>query len=123
MPGKNSRARGFNTGFPCIMFLRARAPERVVWQDALLVACATIVMAALCVEFDFSEALRRWTAPWERFQLDELPAVLVVLAAGLAWLPGRRYLETGLELQRRRQAEARLEAALLDNRRLSQQYV
>lgn len=96
---------------------------RVVWQDALLVACATAIMAALCVEFDFSEALRRWTAPWERFQLDELPAVLVVLAAGLAWFAARRYLETGLELQRRRQAEAQLEAALLDNRRLSHQYV
>ena len=96
---------------------------RVVWRDALLVACATLIMAVLCVEFDFSEALRRWTAPWERFQLDELPAVLVVLAVGLAWFAARRYLETGLELQRRRLAESRLEAALLDNRRLSQQYV
>src|ERR1700727_2313782 len=123
MPGKNSRARGFNTGFPCIMFLRARAPERVVWQDALLVACATIVMAALCVEFDFSEALRRWTEPWERFQLDELPAVLVVLAAGMAWFAARRYGEAGRELRRRELAETRLEAALTDNRRLAQQYV
>jgi two-component system sensor histidine kinase UhpB len=105
------------------MFLRARVPERIVWQDALLVACATVVMAALCVEFDFSEALRRWTAPWERFQLDELPAVLVVLAAGLAWFAARRYAEAGRELRRRRLAEAQLEAALLDNRRLSQQYV
>ena len=105
------------------MFSRVRAPERVVWQDALLVACATAVMAALCVEFDFSEALRRWTAPWERFQLDELPAVLVVLAAGLAWFAARRYGEAGRELRRRRLAEMQLEAALLDNRRLSQQYV
>jgi two-component system, NarL family, sensor histidine kinase UhpB len=105
------------------MFLRARAPERVVWQDALLVACATVIMAALCVEFDFSEALRRWTAPWERFQLDELPAVLVVLAAGLTWFAARRYGEAGRELRRRRLAEAQLEAALLDNRRLSQKYV
>jgi signal transduction histidine kinase len=96
---------------------------RVVWRDALWVACATAIMAALCVQFDFSEALRRWTAPWERFQLDELPAVLVVLAAGLAWFAARRYQETGLELQRRRLAEAQLEAALQDNRRLAQQYV
>ena len=105
------------------MFLRARAPERAAWQDALLVACATLVMTALCVEFDFSEALRRWTAPWERFQLDELPAVLVVLAAGLTWFAARRYGEAGRELRRRRLAETQLEAALLDNRRLSQQYV
>lgn len=105
------------------MFLRVRASDRVVWQDALLVACATAVMAGLCVEFDFSEALRRWTAPFERFQLDELPAVLVVLAAGLAWFAARRYGEAGRELRRRRLAELQLEAALLDNRRLAQQYV
>jgi two-component system, NarL family, sensor histidine kinase UhpB len=100
-----------------------RAPERAVWQDTVVVAVATAVMAALCVQFDFSEALRRWTAPWERFQLDELPAVLVVLAAGLAWFAARRYGEAGRELRRRELAEAQLEAALSNNRRLSQQYV
>jgi signal transduction histidine kinase len=100
-----------------------RAPERAVWQDTAVVALATAVMAVLCVQFDFSEALRRWTAPWERFQLDELPAVLVVLAAGLAWFAARRYGEAGRELRRRQLAEAQLEAALTDNRRLSQQYV
>jgi two-component system, NarL family, sensor histidine kinase UhpB len=105
------------------MFSRVRASEKVVWQDALLVMCSTAIMAAFCVEFNFSEALRRWTAPFERFQLDELPAVLVVLAAGLAWFAARRYGEAGRELRRRRLAEAQLEAALLDNRRLAQQYV
>src|SRR5580704_16395259 len=100
-----------------------RAPERAVWQDTVVVAFATAVMAILCVQFDFSEALRRWTAPWERFQLDELPAVLMVLAAGLAWFAARRYGEAGRELRRRQLAEAQLEAALTDNRRLSQQYV
>ena len=88
-----------------------------------MVALATAVMAALCVQFDFSEALRRWTAPWERFQLDELPAVLVVLAAGMAWFAARRYSEAGRELRRRELAETRLEAALTDNRRLAHQYV
>jgi two-component system, NarL family, sensor histidine kinase UhpB len=100
-----------------------RAHERAVWQDTAVVALATAAMAALCVQFDFSEALRRWTAPWERFQLDELPAVLVVLAAGLAWFAARRYSEAGRELRRRQLAEAQLEAALTDGRRLSQQYV
>jgi two-component system, NarL family, sensor histidine kinase UhpB len=75
------------------------------------------------VQLDVSEALRRWTAPWERFQLDELPAVLVVLAAGLAWFAARRYGEAGRELRRREVAEAQLEVALTNNRRLAQQYV
>ena len=104
-------------------FPAMRASERAVWQDTVVVALATALMAALCVQFNFSEALRRWTAPWERFQLDELPAVLVVLAAGLAWFAVRRYSEAGRELRRREIAEAQLEAALADNRRLSQQYV
>jgi signal transduction histidine kinase len=97
--------------------------ERVVWQDTIIVVLATAVVTILCVQFDLSEALRRWTAPWERFQLDELPAVLVVLAAGLAWFAARRYGEAGRELRRRMLAEARLEAVLSDNRRLSQEYV
>lgn len=100
-----------------------RAPLKVVWQDTILVALATAVMVLICVQFDLSEALRRWTAPWERFQLDELPAVLVVLAVGLAWFAARRYIETGRELRRRQVAEAQLEAALTNNRRLAQQYV
>jgi signal transduction histidine kinase len=100
-----------------------RAPEKVLWQDTIVVALATAIMAIVCVQFDVSEALRRWTAPWERFQLDELPAVLVVLAVGLAWFAARRYVEAGRELRRRELAETRLEAALSNNRRLSQQYV
>src|SRR5690348_10346315 len=100
-----------------------RAPQKVVWQDTIAVALATAIMAIVCVQLDVSEALRRWTAPWERFQLDELPAVLVVLAVGLAWFAARRHAEAGRELRRRELAEAQLEAALNDNRRLSQQYV
>jgi len=100
-----------------------RAPEKVVWQDTIVVALATGFMVFLCVQFDISELLRRWTAPWERFQLDELPAVLVVLAVGLAWFAARRYIEAGRELRRREVAEAQLEDALASNRRLAQQYV
>ena len=100
-----------------------RTTDRAVWQDTAIVVLATAIVAAVCVQFDVSEALRRWTAPWERFQLDELPAVLLVLAAGLAWFAARRYGEAGREVRRRLAAEAQLEAALTDNRRLSRQYV
>lgn len=100
-----------------------RAPERAVWQDTVVVTLSTAAMVIVCIQFDLSEAMRHWTAPWERLQLDELPAVLVVLATGLAWFAARRYSEAGRELRRRKLAEARLEAALKDNRRLSQEYV
>src|SRR5690349_12814133 len=97
-----------------------RAPQKVVWQDTIAVVLATAIMIFVCVALDVSEALRRWTAPWERFQLDELPVVLVVLAVGLAWFAARRYGEAGRELRRRELAEAQLEVAVTNNRRLSQ---
>src|SRR5258707_14079642 len=97
-----------------------QAPERAVWQDTVVVVFATAVMAILCVQFDNSEELRHWTAPWERFQLDELPAVLMVLAAGLAWFAARRYGEAGGRVGRRQLPRAELGVAMRDKRRRSQ---
>jgi two-component system, NarL family, sensor histidine kinase UhpB len=93
------------------------------WRDAGLVAMATVAAAFLCAQLNVAELLRRWSAPWEQLQLDELPVILLVLAAGLTWFAVRRYRDAARQIARRRLAEARLEAALADNRRLSQQYV
>jgi two-component system, NarL family, sensor histidine kinase UhpB len=103
-----------------------RTPRRwdtPAWRDALIVMAVTLVAAVLSIHFNLSEGLQRWTAPWERIQLDELPGVLWVLSLGLAWFAARRYREAGRDLRRRRAAETRLASALGDNRRLSQQYV
>ncbi len=99
----------------------ARPPS--AWRDAALVAAATVAAAVLCTQFNVAELLRRLSAPWEQLQLDELPVVLLVLAAGLTWFAVRRYNDAGRQIARRRLAEAQLEAALTGNRRLSQQYV
>jgi two-component system, NarL family, sensor histidine kinase UhpB len=99
---------------------RTRAPP---WRDAALVAAVTLTAAILCSQFNVAELLRRLTAPWEHLQLDELPVVLLVLAAGLTWFAARRYHDAGRQIARRRVAEGKLEAALADNRRLSQQYL
>jgi signal transduction histidine kinase len=104
---------------PAVSKLRSPAAR----TDALIVAALTIATAVLCALFDFSELLRRWTAPWERIQLDELPAIFLVLAVGLAWFAARRYGEARREVARRRTAEAQLGLALAHVRRLSQQYV
>jgi glucose-6-phosphate-specific signal transduction histidine kinase len=56
-------------------------------------------------------------------QLDELPAVLLVIAVTLIWFSSRRYLEAKRQLRLRRTAEAQLERALAENQRLAQQYV
>jgi two-component system, NarL family, sensor histidine kinase UhpB len=90
-------------------------------RDIIVVLLATLAAAVLAVYFEASEAIVAWTRPWEHVQLDEVPIVLVVLSASLAWFAGRRYGESQQELTRRRAAEARLANLLRDNRRLGQQ--
>jgi signal transduction histidine kinase len=92
-------------------------------RDAILVAIVTLATWVLCGLFNVTELLRRLTAPYERYQLDELPTVLLVLGLGLTWFAMRRHREATQEITRRKSAEAQLAAALADNRRLAQQYV
>ena len=92
-------------------------------RDAIVVAIVTLAAWLLCGVFNFTEILRRLNAPYERYQLDELPSVLLVLGLGLTWYATRRYGEARQEIARRKSAEAQLAAALADNRRLAQQYL
>ena len=92
-------------------------------RDAVLVAIVTVATWLLCGIFNFTEILRRLNAPYERYQLDELPSVLLALGLGLTWFATRRYGEARQEIVRRKSAEAQLAAALAENRRLAQQYV
>ena len=97
--------------------------RRVHVRDAILVAIVTVATWVLCGLFNVTELLRRLTAPYERYQLDELPTVLLVLGVGLTWFAMRRNREARQEITRRKSAELQLAAALADNRRLAQQYV
>jgi hypothetical protein len=56
-------------------------------------------------------------------QLDELPAVILVIAISLIWFASRRYFEANRQLRLRRAAEAQLAEALAENKRLAQQYL
>ena len=93
------------------------------WRDVAILAFATLCGGLLAAHLELSEAVFAWTRRWEQWQLDELPAMLIVLSAGLAWFAWRRYREARAELTQRRTAELRLEQLLLENRRLSRQYL
>ncbi len=97
--------------------------RRTHWRDAVVVAVVTVLTWVVCGLFNVTEMLRRLNAPYERYQLDELPTVLLVLGLGLTWFATRRYGEARREITRRKSAEAQLAAALADNRRLARQYV
>jgi two-component system sensor histidine kinase UhpB len=92
-------------------------------RDLAAVIAVAAVAAIVCVQFDVSEAVTRWTRPFERLQLDELPEILLVLAICLIWFSGRRYLEASRELNLRRAAESKLAETLAENQRLALSYV
>jgi two-component system sensor histidine kinase UhpB len=92
-------------------------------RDIVLIVVVTVFAAVVCVKFNLSEALLNWTRPFERLQLDELPAVLLVVAISLIWFSSRRYFEANRQLRLRRTAEVQLAETLTENKRLAQQYV
>ncbi len=113
---------GAESTFPAGAPAEGAPVRRTQLRDAITVAAVTIATWILCGIFNFTEILRRLNAPYERYQLDELPSVLLVLGLGLTWYATRRYGEARREIARRKSAEAQLAAALADNRRLARQY-
>src|SRR6266436_5001425 len=73
-------------------------------RDIVLMAVIAIVAWIVCAKFNLSEALLALTHPFERLQLDELPAVLLVVAVSLIWFSSRRYFEANRQLRLRRAA-------------------
>jgi two-component system, NarL family, sensor histidine kinase UhpB len=94
-----------------------------VRRDALAIVVISFAAAATCVRLNLSEAMLGWMRGHENLQIDELPGILLVIAACLIWFSRRRYLEASRELMLRRATEARLAEALAENQRLAQQYV
>jgi two-component system, NarL family, sensor histidine kinase UhpB len=91
-------------------------------RDILLIVVIAIVAAFVCAKYNVSETLLNWTRPLERWQLDEVPGVLLVVAICLIWFSSRRYFEADRQLRLRRKVEARLAEALAENQLLAQQY-
>ena len=97
--------------------------RRKLLCDALIVLAITAAAALLCIRFNINELLFDWTRRFEHAQFDELPMVLLILAIGFVWFAARRYREAGVVLAGQRRIDARLSAALAENRRLAQQYL
>ena len=94
-----------------------------VRRDISLIVIFAVIAAIVCIKFNFNETLLRWTRPFEGLQLDELPAVLLVIAISLIWFSSRRYFEANRQLRLRRAAEEKLAEALAENQRLAQTYI
>ena len=88
-------------------------------RDLVLLTAGALIFAMMSVHLELFEHLLAWTQPHERYQLDELPGVLLFTACGLAWYAWRRVAEVREELALRRDVEDRLREALAENRKLT----
>jgi two-component system, NarL family, sensor histidine kinase UhpB len=94
-----------------------------VRRDLVTIVLVSVAAAIACVRLNLSEMMTGWMREHENLQLDELPGILLVVAACLVWFSLRRYLEASRELALRRVTEARLAEAFAENRRLAQRYL
>jgi two-component system sensor histidine kinase UhpB len=102
--------------------MRTKRSMAARW-DAMAIVLVSVAAAIVCVRFDLSEHLMAWAYRNERYQVDELPAVLLVIATCLIWFSLRRYAEAKRQLALRWSAELGLTEALAENQRLAQQYL
>jgi hypothetical protein len=83
---------------------------RPAWRrDLLVVVVITLATYALSIKFELSEKLVPLTRSFEKYQIDELPIVLIVMLLCMIWFSWRRRKETGIELSRRMEIETELE--------------
>lgn len=101
----------------------ARASIPRALADLMLVAAATAIVFATAARLELYEAFSRWISPFERYQADELPFALLILAAGLSWYAFRRWREAQAELAMRITAETQVGELLAHNRELAQQLI
>lgn len=99
------------------------ASQTAARRDLIVVCAGALLFWAMSIVLELHERVVVWTAPWERYELDELPGVLLFVSVALAWYSWRRAREARAELHRRIVVEARLAETLSENSRLSLSHV
>jgi signal transduction histidine kinase len=96
------------------------SPDRTsARRDLALLVVAAALFAALSVHLELAERLTAWSRPYEFWQLDELPGLLLFIVGGLAWYAWRRVRESRRLLRELVAGQALLAAAIEENRKLA----
>jgi len=107
--------------------LGAAAPRkhhlRASVAELALVAGIAVVTFLSGIGLELHEVFAAWASGYERWQLDELPATLLALAAGLSWFAFRRWREAQAEIEQRSEIERQMRALLGRNRELSRRLI
>lgn len=105
------------------MQAKPQEPWPAARLDLMWVGVGVLLFWVASVALELHERIVAWTRPLERYEIDELPGVLLFLAVALAWYGWRRVREVREQLALRRAAETRLAETLAENRRLSISHV
>ena len=63
---------------------------RTIATELILIALTTAAVAVVCASVDLSEQVASWARARERYQLDELPIVMLFLVSALVVFAWRR---------------------------------
>lgn len=91
--------------------------------DLVIVAVVTVAAFVSAAQLELHEVFSSWATEYERWQVDELPATLLVFAAGLSWFGIRRWREAQVEIERRIEIEQRMRELLRRNHELSRRLI
>jgi two-component system sensor histidine kinase UhpB len=105
---------------PTLQLPSARGIQPSVARDLAIVVAVTILTFSLSGLFELNERLVLAMAPFEAYQIDELPITVVAMSIAMAWFSWRRFRHAHDELNMRLAAQQALGLALDENRMLSQ---
>lgn len=91
-----------------------------VARDLAIVAAITVLTFTTSAVFELNERLVLAVQPFERYQVDEVPITILMMAIAMAWFSWRRSRHARDELNLRLAAQQALALALEENRMLSQ---
>lgn len=100
------------------LLAREVAPGSRAARDLLAVSGIGLLAGILLVSMDASERFLAFAEHHEQWQVDEIPLLLLLTCAMLAWLAGRRWSDARREVLARMKTEHRVRELLQENQRL-----
>jgi signal transduction histidine kinase len=96
---------------------RRRFARDSLWRDLAIAVAAALLAAVLSAQFELHEWLFDFTRRWERYELDEWPAALLVFALCMVVLYARRHAQLRRALAENRYLVSRMLDVQEDERR------
>ena len=96
------------------------APKHRASIDFVFVVAISIGVFLIAAYLELTEKVLAWTRPFEPWQIDEVPEMLLAFAIGMGWFALRRRQELKTEIALRRDAQGQAFDLLEQNRKLTQ---